>query len=140
MILAMIPNFISLARVLLTPFVIFLLTRSDSTSFFTGIGFFTLAALTDFWDGLLARRLKAYSDFGAFIDPLADKILILSVLAMFVQQQVMSLGLFFIFAGRDILLTVLRSVLAASGVVWKTSLLAKWKTFLQFLGCTLDLL
>lgn len=133
MLLAMLPNIISILRVVLTPLVIFLIMQHSVGAFWWALGLFTLAALTDFWDGSLARRLKASSALGAFIDPLADKIFVLGVLTAFTHENILSLGLLFIFVGRDLFLTVLRSVVASHGVIWKTSQLAKWKTFLQFI-------
>lgn len=133
MLLTMVPNIISVSRVLLMPVIIFLIAQASIPSFLTALILFTLAALTDFWDGLLARRLGVSSKFGAFLDPLADKILVLGVLAAFVYNNILPLGLFLIFAMRDIFLTALRSIVAAAGVRWQTSQLAKWKTFLQLL-------
>lgn len=133
MLLSMVPNTISMLRVALTPLVIFLIMQRSVVAFWWALVLFTLAALTDFWDGLLARRFGASSAFGAFIDPLADKVLVLSVLAAFTYENILSIGLLLIFVGRDLFLTLLRSVVASHGGVWKTSQLAKWKTFLQFI-------
>ena len=129
----MLPNIISVLRVLLTPAVIILLMQREPAAFWGAITLFTIAALTDFWDGQLARKWGVSSALGAFIDPLADKILVLGVLAALVHESILSIGLFFIFAGRDFFLTALRSVVASNGLVWRTSQLAKWKTFLQFI-------
>lgn len=133
MLVTMIPNIISVSRVLLMPAIVFLLAQASISAFLTALILFTLAALTDFWDGLLARRLGVSSKLGAFIDPLADKILVLGVLAAFVYHNILPLGLFLIFATRDIFMTALRSIVSTAGVQWQTSQLAKWKTFLQFL-------
>jgi CDP-diacylglycerol--glycerol-3-phosphate 3-phosphatidyltransferase len=127
-----IPNFISLLRVVLTPVVVILLMRNTPLSLACSLLLFTLTALTDFWDGYFARRLQKVSDLGAFIDPLADKIFVLSMFAAFAYEAVITPGLFCIFAGRDVLLTFLRSIVIARGFTWTTSYLAKSKTFLQF--------
>lgn len=93
---------------------------------------FTVTALTDFWDGYLARRLNKSSTFGAFIDPLADKIFVLTMFAVFAYEGVITSGQLCIFLVRDLFLTVLRSLVIARGLTWTTSSLAKSKTFLQF--------
>lgn len=135
MLVAMVPNIISCLRVVLTPAIIFFLLRGGGIlDFSVALLLFTVAALTDFWDGLVARKFGVSSAFGAFIDPLADKIFVLGVLAAFVYEQVLSLGLLLVFMSRDLLLTLLRMVIARiPGARWKTSKLAKWKTFLLFI-------
>lgn len=133
MLLRIIPNIISISRILLMPIIIFLMGQKSSTAFLATVIIFTFAALTDFWDGLIARYLGVSSKFGAFIDPLADKFLILGVLGAFVYNNILPLSLFLIFAMRDIFMTVLRSIVNKANLEWKTSKLAKWKTFLQLL-------
>ena len=133
MLVTMVPNIISASRVLLMPIIAFLIAQATISTFLTALILFTLAALTDFWDGLLARRLGVSSKLGAFLDPLADKILVLGVLGTLVHQSILPLSLFLIFAMRDIFMTALRSIVTASGKHWQTSQLAKWKTFLQLM-------
>lgn len=133
MLLRMIPNIISISRILLMPIIVFLIGKKSILSFLAAAIIFSFAALTDLWDGLIARHLGVSSKFGAFIDPLADKFLTLGVLAGFVHNNILPLSLFLIFAMRDIFMTVLRSIVGKANLEWKTSQLAKWKTFLQLI-------
>ena len=127
------PNSITFLRILLTPVVIALLVQETTTSFGLSLLLFTIAAITDFCDGYVARRMGNFSLVGAYLDPLADKILVLTLCATFVYLQVIPLGIVLVFIARDILLTALRTILAAQGVALQTTMIAKWKTFLQFL-------
>ena len=127
------PNLISMLRIVLTPVIIALLMQKTQTSFWVSVGLFTIAALSDYWDGYFARRLRNVSAFGAYLDPLADKILVLGVFAAFAYDGIITPALFLIFASRDVLLTGLRSIVAARGFTWQTSYVAKSKTVLQFI-------
>jgi CDP-diacylglycerol--glycerol-3-phosphate 3-phosphatidyltransferase len=126
------PNLISMLRIVLTPVIIALLMQTTQTTFWFSVGLFTVAALSDYWDGYFARRLRNVSAFGAYLDPLADKILVLGLFAAFAYDCIITPGLFLIFASRDVLLTGLRSIVAARGFNWQTSYVAKSKTVLQF--------
>jgi CDP-diacylglycerol--glycerol-3-phosphate 3-phosphatidyltransferase len=100
------------------------------------LGAFVVAALTDFLDGWLARHLKAESEWGAILDPIADKILvagtILGLTAMSPNPiTLLPLGLILF---REFAVSALRESAAAKGVRIKVITLAKWKTFVQMLA------
>lgn len=127
------PNILSALRIILTP--IFLLTFFGGSGwFFVSIFIFTCAALTDTFDGYYARRFKAHSSWGAFLDPLADKILIDSTLFAFWIAGLIEWWVLVIIIARDILVTLLRVQTTGAGGIFKTSFLAKCKTTAQFLA------
>jgi CDP-diacylglycerol--glycerol-3-phosphate 3-phosphatidyltransferase len=103
---------------------------------------FVVAALTDFVDGWLARRLKAESIWGAILDPIADKVLvcgaILGLLSLGPNPAVAIPGALILF--REFAVSALREVTAGRGVRLPVTLLAKWKTTLQLLGLGAELL
>jgi CDP-diacylglycerol--glycerol-3-phosphate 3-phosphatidyltransferase len=101
---------------------------------------FCLAALTDAVDGPLARRLRAVTPLGAFLDPLADKILVLGTLTALVGQGVVEAGLVLVIFGREALAIALRSAGLIRGVAIGVSTYGKAKTVVQAVAVALLLL
>jgi CDP-diacylglycerol--glycerol-3-phosphate 3-phosphatidyltransferase len=102
---------------------------------------FVVAAVTDFFDGWLARKMNATSVWGAILDPIGDKVLvcgaILGLLAMGAQAVALPAGLILF---REFTVSALREVGAGKGVKLPVTLLAKWKTTLQLVALTLELI
>lgn len=94
---------------------------------------FILAACTDWFDGYYARRYKAYSDAGALLDPLADKLLVATALIAFAQDRVINLPVWSVvlILGREFLITGLRGLLAQSRIIMGAASLGKAKTVAQ---------
>jgi len=92
---------------------------------------FSSASITDLLDGFFARRHGTVSDFGRFLDPLADKLLISAALIMLIPMGRVPAWIVFIIVGREIAVTGLRGILASKGIVISASLLAKYKTGFQ---------
>lgn len=92
---------------------------------------FVLAALTDFIDGRIARGRHLITDLGKFLDTVADKLLILSVLAVYVQKGRIHSFLFAIIMARELMVTALRSIAAAKGLVLAAKPVGKWKMGFQ---------
>lgn len=125
----LIPNFLTISRIFLTiPVVILLLF--DKLYIFTGIVFF-VAIFTDYLDGKLARRYNQVSNLGKFLDPLADKILVLSILIVFVDKREIPFFIPIIILIREFAITGLRTILAQKGIVLSALKEGKIKTFLQ---------
>ena len=126
------PNSLTLLRIFLIP--IFLNALINGKSQFA-IAIFIIAGLTDFFDGFLARKYNATSNFGIFIDPLADKLLTTSAFIGFMFLDIFHLQItwvmVFIIFIRDIVITLLRIIMEAKGITMVTSKLGKIKTFLQ---------
>ena len=125
------PDIISCLRIFLTPIFIWLFFGNFYMQILS-VFIFTIASLTDAYEGYLARKLKIATAFGAFIDPIADKFLILSVFSVFAYIEFISWWVVIIFTLRDLLITWLRMKLIKRGTSLKTSRIAKNKTFLQF--------
>ena len=110
--------------------------RNFTVAYFSVI--FALAAFTDWLDGYIARRLNLVSPFGAFLDPVADKLMVVIVLVVLLQanpELVLALPIAVII-GREITVSALREWMAELGTrkVVKVSVLGKWKTALQMLS------
>lgn len=108
-------NLVTCLRLLLIPVVVLVYSAG-----FTGAGFwaaliFTIASLSDFLDGFLARRLNQVSNFGAFLDPVADKLLVAVALIMLVADYPVLLAASGIIIGREILISALREWMAGEG-------------------------
>ncbi|MFC1894838.1 CDP-diacylglycerol--glycerol-3-phosphate 3-phosphatidyltransferase [Candidatus Dependentiae bacterium] len=128
-----IPNILTFFRIMFTPVFIFLFFQGEEY-FFGSVFIFTVAAITDYCDGYLARALKAKSYLGSFLDPLADKFLIMSAFFIFYLLKIIDLWMMLIIFGRDIGITFLRIYLIKNGVSLQTSYLAKVKTTVQFIA------
>ncbi|PIQ90847.1 MAG: CDP-diacylglycerol--glycerol-3-phosphate 3-phosphatidyltransferase [Candidatus Omnitrophica bacterium CG11_big_fil_rev_8_21_14_0_20_41_12] len=94
---------------------------------------FIFAAVSDFLDGFIAKRRNMVTDFGRFMDPIADKILVLTAFAAFVQLQLIDAWMFMIIVSREILITSLRLFALNKGKVLSAARAGKHKTVLQML-------
>lgn len=143
------PNKLAILRmVLVIPFVIFLslaLEYTDKTGItmtmrvFAAI-IFVEAAITDYYDGKIARKYNLITNLGKLLDPLADKILIISALVTLTKFSQISLWFVIVIIFRELMITGLRSIVAAEGVVIAAESLGKWKTATQMIALTLIIL
>ena len=92
---------------------------------------FAAASITDYYDGKIARKYNLVTNLGKLLDPLADKILVISALVTLTKFDEISLWFVLIIICRELLITGLRSIVAAEGVVIAAGNLGKWKTFVQ---------
>ena len=132
------PNAITIGRIFLVPLlVVVLLTKFEGHLIlgvrkeFVGAAIFGLAALTDWLDGYLARRRKQVTPLGQFMDPLADKLLITAALVSLVQMDLAQSWMVVVILGREIYVTVLRSLAQSRGVAIPASPLGKFKMVSQ---------
>ncbi len=126
-----VPNIISLARVIMAPIVYILLSAQGSLTSKIAVIIFIIGALTDYFDGWIARRYKQQTEFGIFFDPLADKILTASAFFAFVTMGILPLWMVLIVIFRDVFTTFLRLFADEIRLSIKTSRSAKVKTFIQ---------
>ena len=125
------PNLLSLLRIILTPlFIILLLSESSSNKLFALV-VFAVAAITDAYDGHLARKYNLITPEGKFLDPLADKILVLSAFFSFAFIGIIDFWMVGIITFRDLFITGLRLIISSKGFEFVTSKLSKYKTAFQ---------
>ena len=127
------PNKLTLSRIILAPIFLALLLVDEVWARVLALLTFVIAALTDLYDGWLARRTGVVTGFGKFMDPLADKILTSSAFIAFVALGYARVWMVLPIVFRELFITGLRSMAAYRGQVIRPSFLAKVKTFLQML-------
>ncbi|HQQ22290.1 MAG TPA: CDP-diacylglycerol--glycerol-3-phosphate 3-phosphatidyltransferase [Spirochaetota bacterium] len=131
----MIPNLISLLRIFLMPLFLYLIFQPERSMKFAALIVFSIASLTDFFDGWSARKLKQESELGKFLDPLADKVLVISTLVAFLLiDYLIPLWMIIVIIGRDVLVTVMRYVAVKKGMSIRTSRFGKIKTAFQMIS------
>ncbi|MDR1873533.1 MAG: CDP-diacylglycerol--glycerol-3-phosphate 3-phosphatidyltransferase [Synergistaceae bacterium] len=150
-----VPNMLSLARVFLAPLVLLFLTLRIRTPFpFLSVlgadrpnlgdvlaaGVFIVAALTDSLDGYIARRDKLVTTLGKFIDPLADKVLVIAAMVALVELQRIPAWIVVVIITREFVVTGLRLVASAEGLVISASRGGKIKTVFQIIAICLLIL
>jgi CDP-diacylglycerol---glycerol-3-phosphate 3-phosphatidyltransferase len=126
------PNQLTFLRILLTPVFLAFLLSSHSLLRQLSLVIFILAAITDWYDGWLARRWGYVTRWGAFLDPLADKVLTSAALLAYSSLGLVSGWMVWIIVIRDAIITLLRSYAEYKGKPVDTSKLAKTKTFAQY--------
>ena len=133
------PNGLSLFRLLSSPAIAALLLIDAEGLRIITIPLFVLAAITDYFDGYLARRWKVVSTLGVFIDLAADKILVSTVMIVLVGTGAVPSWMAALIVAREFVISGIRSQAAASGKVISASQLGKWKTTVTLiaLGFTL---
>ncbi|OQB39660.1 MAG: putative CDP-diacylglycerol--glycerol-3-phosphate 3-phosphatidyl-transferase 2 [candidate division CPR1 bacterium ADurb.Bin160] len=125
------PNILSLIRLIISP-VFFILLISENRDFnCIALPVFFIGAVTDYFDGWLARKIKAVSKFGKFFDPLADKFLTGFAFLGFVKLSIAPLWMVLIIIFRDVLTTTMRIYPSSMSKPIDTSKTSKIKTFIQ---------
>lgn len=131
-------NKITMVRILMIPFFIYFALQYDKTSLIIALVLFCLASVTDFLDGYIARKYNQVTDFGKFVDPLADKLLVTAALLIFIEKGIFPAWMVFIVLAREFIITSLRNVAAAKGKVLAASWTGKVKTCVQIAGIIID--
>jgi CDP-diacylglycerol--glycerol-3-phosphate 3-phosphatidyltransferase len=128
------PNLLTMGRVVLIPFCLWLLDKDTPRTGFWACMAFTAAAITDVLDGWLARKLGVVSVLGKLLDPLADKLIVMATLIWMVPMGRIPAWIVVILLARELTVTALRGVAASEGVVIAAGQEGKTKTALQMLG------
>jgi CDP-diacylglycerol---glycerol-3-phosphate 3-phosphatidyltransferase len=128
------PNRLSALRILFIPVIIVLICLQKEQYLFAASILFILAGITDGLDGWLARRLSMTTRLGLYLDPIADKLLVSSVLITLTQQGLVPLWVTIVLVCREFLINGLRSFYATEGVTIYPSYTGKLKTTLQIVG------
>ena len=125
------PNLLTVFRVCAVPVIIILLLFPNRTCAFLAALFFSAAAITDYFDGYLARRRGLVSNFGKVMDPVADKLLVSSAFIMMAALDWVPAWMVCIIVGRELAITGLRNIVAEKGQDVSASNLGKYKTGFQ---------
>lgn len=131
------PNILTLSRIAAIPVLVGLLFFHDPVTRWIGLGLYTLAAVTDYFDGYFARNWNQVSPFGRFLDPIADKLLVVSLIVILVAIGEIEGAVVIpaiVIVCREILVSGLREYLAEIKVPLPVSKLAKWKTAIQLVA------
>ncbi len=127
-------NKITLLRMLITPIVVLLLYSPGTLTCTLAALAFIFAAFTDWYDGYVARHENMVTNMGKFLDPLADKVLISSVLIMFAYLQWCPAWVVIIIVCRELIITGLRTIAIDEGIVLAADNFGKAKTVMQILA------
>jgi CDP-diacylglycerol---glycerol-3-phosphate 3-phosphatidyltransferase len=129
-----VPNLLTMARVLVIPVVLLLIDRGTPKDCAIAALVYSAAAITDLLDGYLARKMNVVSVLGKFLDPLADKLLVMASLIYMVPMGRIPAWAVTLLLAREISITGLRSVASSEGVVIAAGEEGKIKTALQMIG------
>lgn len=123
------PNKLTILRVILVPvFVVFLMMDITGHDKWIALSIFIIASLTDMLDGKIARKYNLITNFGKFMDPLADKLLVCSAFICFIELDKLPTWMVLIVIAREFIISGFRLVAADNGVVIAASMWGKYKT------------
>ena len=129
------PNRLTLFRVILIPFFVFFLLSPYFTGYgnYIAVAVFIVASITDFLDGHIARKRNLVTNFGKFMDPLADKLLVCSALICLIELDRLPAWIVIIIIAREFIISGFRLIASDNGVVIAASYWGKFKTTFQML-------
>ena len=129
------PNKLTVLRVIMVPFFVFFMLSGcgGEASKWIALALFVVASLTDLLDGYLARRDNLVTDFGKFMDPLADKLLVCSALICFVEIGKMPAWMVIIIIAREFIISGFRLIASDNGIVIAAIYWGKFKTVSQLI-------
>lgn len=129
------PNKLTVARMILVPFlVIFMLTGwGGEANRYISFGIFAAASITDWFDGYLARKHNLVTNFGKFMDPLADKLLVCSALICLIGMKRLEAWVVIVIIAREFIISGFRLIAAENGVVIAANYWGKFKTVSQMI-------
>ena len=135
------PNKLTLSRVIMVPFFVVFLLMTPQYHYFKWIALaiFIVASLTDLLDGKIARKYNLITNFGKFMDPLADKLLVCSALIGMSSLGVIPEWITIIIIAREFIISGFRLIAAEKGVVIAASMWGKWKTTFQMVMLCLQM-
>ena len=136
------PNKLTLFRVVLIPFFVFFLLAPYFEGYgnYIAVAIFIVASITDFLDGKIARKYNLVTNFGKFMDPLADKLLVCSALICLIQLELIPAWVVIIIIAREFIISGFRLVASDNGVVIAASYWGKFKTTFQMVMVCLMLI
>lgn len=129
------PNKLTIMRVILIPFFVFFLLSPYFPAYgnYIAVAIFIVASLTDMLDGKIARKYNLVTNFGKFMDPLADKLLVCSAMICLIELDRLAAWIVIVIIAREFIISGFRLVASDNGVVIAASYWGKFKTTLQML-------
>ncbi|MEF9990485.1 MAG: CDP-diacylglycerol--glycerol-3-phosphate 3-phosphatidyltransferase [Romboutsia sp.] len=134
------PNKLTLFRIFLIPIFILVMLLNIPNKFLIACIIFIVASITDAMDGHIARKYNLVTDFGKFMDPLADKLLVISALTCMIEAGLVNSWMVIIIVSRELTVSILRAIAAADGKVIAASGGGKLKTISQMVAIVILLL
>jgi len=134
------PNKLTVLRVIMIPFFVVMLMLDggmNQTYRYIAAAIFIIASFTDFLDGSIARKYNLVTNFGKFMDPLADKLLVCSALICLIELGQLPAWMVLIIISREFIISGFRLVASDNGVVIAASYWGKWKTVFQMISVIL---
>src|ERR687898_2787754 len=131
------PNFITLVRILLIPVFVMLFFTPTPDRSLSAAFVFVVAAITDLLDGYIARRTGQITKLGRLLDPIADKLLVLSALILLVQVDRVSALMAILIIAREVAVTGIRAIAATEGLIMSAEVTGKYKMALQVIAIVL---
>lgn len=132
-----IPNILTISRVFMVPFFVFLLNANFNI---WALVIFILASITDAIDGFVARKYNLITNFGKFLDPLADKVLTISAFVCFLKLNITNVWVVLIIITREFLVMFIRLMAMQNKIVLAANLWGKIKTISQMVACIFSML
>uniref|UniRef100_C6DZ78 CDP-diacylglycerol--glycerol-3-phosphate 3-phosphatidyltransferase n=1 Tax=Geobacter sp. (strain M21) TaxID=443144 RepID=C6DZ78_GEOSM len=129
-----IPNIITMMRIAAIPILCVLLLSPEREPSFWAAALFAAASVTDWLDGYLARRMGIVTVFGKFLDPIADKLIVMAALIMILPFDRVPAWMVLVILGREMIITGLRGIASTEGIVIPASNLGKFKTIFQLVA------
>lgn len=128
------PNILTLSRIAAVPIVVLLLLFESKQNCFWAAFVFTAASITDWLDGYLARKWGIVTILGKFLDPLADKLIVMAALIMLIPLDRVPAWAVFVILARELIVSGIRSIASSEGIVIAASDLGKYKTIFQMIA------
>lgn len=128
------PNILTMLRIAAIPLLAGLLLSPSREAGFWAAAVFAIASVTDWLDGYLARRMGIVTVFGKFLDPIADKLIVMAAMIMILPFGRVPAWIVLIILGREIIITGLRGIASSEGIVIQASDLGKFKTIFQIVA------
>ena len=131
------PNKLTILRAIMIPFFLVFLYMSPGWSKWVALGIFIAASLTDMLDGKIARKYNLVTNFGKFMDPLADKLLVCSAMICLIPSGKLPTAIVIVIIAREFIISGFRLVASDNGIVIAANYWGKFKTTFQMIGVVL---
>lgn len=129
-----VPNILTLFRLFLIPVFVVVFFSNLTHNFLVAILVFLIAGATDFLDGYIARKYKLVTDWGTILDPLADKLMLLTVLSCLVISAYIPLWVLLVVLGKDLFMIIMGTILYAKGTIIPSNVFGKVSTIFFYLS------